>query len=102
LSNHGLRTTGTHTGNFGRAKCKGNPGELDFTQEILSRDDLRIPPRDEAFTKLVQAYNTTDDARLKAGLWEILRQRKATLQQREVKPIETPISEFGEYCRRVR
>ena len=102
MSNHGLRTTGTHTGNFGYAKVKGKPGELDLTAEILSKDDLRIPPRDEAFTKLVQAYNTTDDARLKAGLWEILRKRKATLQQREVKPIETPISEFGEYCRRVR
>jgi hypothetical protein len=86
MSTHGLRTTGTHTGNFGYAKVKGKPGELDLTKEILNKENLRIPGRDDAFTKLVQAYNTTTDARLKAGLWEILKRRKATLQQREVKP----------------
>ena len=83
---HGLRTSGRPTGNFGRAKCKGKPGELDLTKEILSKENLRIPSRDEAFTKLVLAYNTTTDARLKAGLWEILKRRQATLQPIEVKP----------------
>jgi hypothetical protein len=83
---HGLRTTGTHTGNFGRAKVQGRPGDLDLTKEILNREDLRIPDPDEAFTKLVIAYNTTDDPRLKAGLWEILKRRKAQLQIHEVKP----------------
>ena len=100
-SNHGLRTTGTHTGNFGRAKCKGNPGELDLTKEILSKDNLRIPPRDEAFTRLVEAYNKSSDPRLKATLWDMLKQRKATLQPTVIKH-ENPISEFGEYCRSVR
>ena len=90
MSTHGLRTTGTHTGNFGYAKVKGKPGELDLTKEILNKENLRIPGRDDAFTKLVQAYNTTTDARLKAGLWEILKRRKATLQQREVKPSVAP------------
>jgi hypothetical protein len=52
MSTHGLRTTGTHTGNFGRAKCKGNPGELDLTKEILNKDNLRIPDRDEALKGL--------------------------------------------------
>jgi hypothetical protein len=89
-------------GNFGAARIKANPGELDLTKEILSKDNLRIPDPDKSFTLLIQAYNTTDDARLKAGLWEILRERKATLQQREVKPLEKPVSEFAEYCRRVR
>jgi len=100
-NSHGLRTTGTHTGNFGHAKVQGRPGELDLTNEILNKDDLRIPDRDEAFTKLVEAYNKTQDPRLKKGLWEILRQRKATLQPTVIKH-ERPVSEFGEYCRRVR
>jgi hypothetical protein len=86
MATHGLRTTGTHTGNFGYAKVKGKPGELDLTKEILNKEDLRIPERDEAFTRLVEAYNTTTDPRLKAGLWEILKRRKATLQPIEVKP----------------
>jgi hypothetical protein len=101
MSNHGLRTTGVHTGNFGKPKCKGNPGELDLTKEILSKDNLRIPERDEAFTKLVEAYNKTQDPRLKKGLWEILRQRKATLQPTVIKH-ETTTSEYWEMVRRVR
>ena len=101
-ANHGLRTTGTHTGNFGKSRVKGKPGELDLTKEILNKENLRIPDRDEAFTKLVEAYNTTDDARLKAGLWEILKRRKATLQPTEVKPNESPVSEYWEMVRQVR
>jgi hypothetical protein len=86
MSNHGLRTTGTHTGNFGYAKVKGKPGELDLTKEILTKENLRIPNRDEVYDRLVQAYNTTDDPRLKAGLWEILKKRIAT-----VKPSKPPV-----------
>jgi hypothetical protein len=102
MSSHGLRTTGTHTGNFGKAKVKGRPGDLDLTKEILSRENLRIPERDEAFTKLVTAYNTTTDPKLKAGLWEILKRRRATLQPIEVKPNERPSSPYWEDIRRVR
>jgi len=87
---HGLRTTGRPTGNFGRNKIQAKKESLDLTKEILNKENLRIPGRDDAFTKLVQAYNTTTDARLKAGLWEILKRRKATLQQREVKPSVAP------------
>ena len=102
MSSHGLRTTGVHTGNFGRSKVKGKPGDLDLTKEILNKEDLRIPERDEAFTKLVQAYNTTTDPRLKAGLWEILKRRKATLQPIKVKSNERPPSPYWEDIRRVR
>jgi hypothetical protein len=102
MANHGLRTTGTHTGNFGKAKVKGKPGELDLTEEILNKEDLRIPGRDEAFTRLVEAYNTTTDPRLKAGLWEILKRRRATLQPTEVKPNERPSSPYWENVGRVR
>ena len=37
MSNHGLRTTGVHTGNFGYAKVKGKPGELDLTKELQQK-----------------------------------------------------------------
>jgi hypothetical protein len=79
-NSHGLRTTGTHTGNFGKAKVKGNPGQLDLTKEILNRETCNIPDRDEAFTRLVTAYNTVSDPKLKAGLWEILKKRFATVK----------------------
>jgi hypothetical protein len=102
MSNHGLRTTGTHTGNFGKAKVQGRPGDLDLTKEILNKDNLQIPNRDEAFTKLVIAYNTTTDSKLKASLWEILKRRKATLQPIKVKPNERPSSPYWEDIRRVR
>ena len=102
MPNHGLRTTGVHTGNFGHAKVKGKPGDLDLTKEILNKENLRIPDRDEAFTKLVVAYNTTDDPKLKAALWEILKRRKATLQPTEVKPNERPDSPYWGNIRRVR
>ena len=92
---HGLRTTGVHTGNFGYAKVKGKPGDLDLTKEILNREDLRIPERDEAFTKLVVAYNTTDDPKLKAGLWEILKRRRAQLQVHLVLPREPAVALDG-------
>lgn len=102
MANHGLRTTGVHTGNFGKPKVQGKPGDLDLTKEILSKENLQIPDRDEAFTKLVIAYNSTTDPRLKAGLWEILKRRKATLQPIKVKPNARPNSPYWENIRRVR
>ena len=87
MSNHGLRTTGRPTGNFGKAKVQGRPGELDLTKEILAKENLRIPNRDEVYTRLVIAYNTTTDPKLKAGLWEILKKRIAT-----VKPSKPSVS----------
>ena len=89
-------------GNFGAARIQGKRDSLDLTKEILSKENLRIPNRDEAFTKLVIAYNTTTDLKLRAALWEMLRARKATLQPTKVKPMVKPTSEFAEYCRRTR
>ena len=89
-------------GNFGAARIQGKPGELDLTKEILNRENLRIPDPNESYNKLVIAYNTTTDAKLKAALWEMLRARKATLQPIKVKPMVKPNSEFAEYCRRTR
>jgi len=86
-NSHGLRTTGRPTGNFGKNKVKGKPGELDLTKEILTKENLRIPNRDEVYARIVTAYNTTVDPKLKAGLWEIIRKRIAT-----VKPSKPPVS----------
>jgi len=74
-----LRTEGVVSGNFGRPRVQARPGTLDLTPQILTRDNLRIPDRDAAYARLVEAYNTTTDARLKRGLWDMLKQRKATL-----------------------
>lgn len=101
-NNHGLRTTGVHTGNFGRPKVQGKPGDLDLTSDILSRENLRIPPRDEAFTKLEHAYNVTTDPKLKAGLWEILKRRRATVQPVKVQPNQRPASEYWDRIKQVR
>ena len=88
-NNHGLRTTGRPTGNFGRAKVQGKPGELDLTKEILNRGNLRIPTQAEAFTRLEIAYNTTTDPKLKAFLAEQLAKRKAATTLPKVQ-VNTP------------
>ena len=88
-------------GNFGAARIKANPGELDLTKGILSKDNLRIPDPDKAFTLLCQAYNKTEDPRLKATLWDMLKKRKATLQPTVIKH-ERPRADFWEMVRNVR
>ena len=80
MANHGLRTTGTHTGNFGRAKVQGRRGELDLTKEILNKDGLRIPSRQEAYSRLQEAYRKTDDPKLKRFLAEKLKEARAQAQ----------------------
>ena len=99
---HGLRTTGRPTGNFGKPKVQGKKETLDLSKGTLAKDNLRIPDRDEAYAKLVQAYNQTTDQRLKATLWDLLKRRRATLQATEVKPNERPSSPYWEDIRRVR
>jgi hypothetical protein len=94
-----LRTTGAVTGNFGATKIKVRPGTLDLTKEILTRDNLRIPDRDAAFERLVQAYNTTTDERLKRGLWELLKQRKATLTPHKPAPTRKVETVWDEIAR---
>ena len=102
-NNHGLRTTGRHTGNWGRPKVKGNRGQLDLTPAILQRDDMQIPRRDEAFTRLQDAYNKTDDLRLKATLAEMLKDRERQVQQREMSaPTKPQLSEYWEEVKRTR
>jgi hypothetical protein len=101
-ANHGLRTTGIHTGNFGKAKVQGKRETLDFSQTILTKENLRIPPQNEAFTRLQEAYNTTSDPKLKAFLAEQLAKRKAATTLPKVTPNERPASPYWENIRRVR
>jgi len=82
-----LRTSGIHTGNFGAARVQARPGILDLTKEILTKDNLRIPNRDDAFERLVEAYNKTTDARLKRGLWDLIKVRRATLAPHKPAPV---------------
>ena len=82
-----LRTEGAVTGNFGRQKVQAKRETLDLTPEILTRDNLRIPPRDAAYERLVEAYNKTTDARLKRGLWDLIKQRRATVTARKPAPV---------------
>jgi hypothetical protein len=102
-STHGLRTTGIHTGNFGRPKVQAKRDTLDLTKEILTKDNLRIPNRDDAFTRLVEAYNKSTDPKLRKTLWEMLRQRRATLHsQPNTNSNEDTTADFWEMVRRVR
>jgi hypothetical protein len=102
MANHGLRTTGVHTGNFGYAKVKGKPGELDLTKEILNTENLRIPDRDDAFTRMQIAYDTTEDPKMKKVLGEMLRSREASCTQPEVKPMSKPLSPYWDSVRETR
>ena len=79
-SNHGLRTTGTHTGNFGRSKVKGKPGELDLSKKILAKENLRIPNRQDALARLSDAYRLCTEPKLKVFLAEELSKAKAQAQ----------------------
>jgi len=87
---HGLRTTGRPSGNFGKPKVQGKRETLDLSKKTLRKDNLQIPDRDEAYAKLVEAYNLSTDPKLRATLWDMLKRRRATLQPIEVKPNVNP------------
>jgi hypothetical protein len=94
MSSHGLRTTGTHTGNFGRAKVQAKRENLDLTPEILNRENLRIPNRQEAYARLEEAYSKTTDPRLKRFIADELAKYRAQTQLYATRVIAggTPLS----------
>ena len=102
MANHGLRTTGRPTGNFGKQKVKGKPGELDLSQATLNRDNLQIPQRDQAYDRLWEAYNLATDPKLKAFLSETLKRRKAEIGQPKVKPMVKPPSPYWDSIKQYR
>jgi spore coat protein CotF len=101
-NDHGLRTKGTHTGNFGKAKVQGKRESLDLTKQILNRDNLRIPDPRSGYTRLWEAYTKTDDPKLKAFLEDQLKKYKATTTSPKVTPNARPRAPYWEMVRLVR
>jgi hypothetical protein len=89
-------------GNFGAARIQGKRDSLDLSAKILNKKDLRIPRRDEAFTRLELAYNKATDPELKSYLKDQLKRRKAATTPPKVKPNERPVSEFWQMVSQVR
>jgi hypothetical protein len=83
-NNHGLRTTGRPTGNFGRAKVQGKRDSLDISPTILQKESLSIPPREKAFAKLEEAFELATDPKVKQTLWEMIRARKVSQSKPKV------------------
>ena len=67
------RMTGAVTGNFGRAKVRAMPGTYDISKTTLSKKSLRIPQPDDAIQRYMEAYNNTEDQRLKDSLMTMIR-----------------------------
>jgi len=67
------RMTGAVTGNFGRAKVRAMPGTYDISKTTLSKKSLRIPRPDDAIQRYMEAYNNTEDQRLKDSLMVMIR-----------------------------
>lgn len=67
------RMTGAVTGNFGRAKVRAMPGTYDISKTTLSKKSLRIPRPDDAIQRYMEAYNNTEDQRLKDSLMTMIR-----------------------------
>ena len=67
------RMTGAVTGNFGRAKVRAMPGIYDISKTTLSKKSLRIPRPDDAIQRYMEAYNNTEDQRLKDSLMTMIR-----------------------------
>ena len=65
-----LRTKGNITGNFGKQKVKGAYNQdLGFT----TKDDVSIPTQDEYLSRLYDAFNHTEDEKLKKFLYTQIR-----------------------------
>ena len=77
-----------------RAKVQGKRESLDLTKDILNKDDLRIPSRQAAQARLVEAYEKATDPRLKKYLAEELAKIRAQAQlyASRVIPGGTPVT----------
>ena len=65
-----LRTKGNITGNFGKQKVKGAYNQdLGFT----TKDVVSIPSQDEYLSRLYDAFNHTEDEKLKKFLYTQIR-----------------------------
>jgi len=65
-----LRTQGQISGNFGKAKVKaGYNQDLGFS----SKDVISIPRQDEYLSRLYDAFNSTEDEKLKQFIYTQIR-----------------------------
>lgn len=67
------RMKGAVTGNFGRAKVKSRPGTYELSKYSLTKKGMNIPRPDDAIQLYMEAYNNTDDQRLKDSLMVMIR-----------------------------
>ena len=67
------RMKGAVTGNFGRAKVKSHPGTYELSKYSLSKKGMNIPRPDDAIQRYMEAYNNTEDQRLKDSLMVMIR-----------------------------
>ena len=87
-----LRTKGAVTGNFGAGRRKGGSSLNDIPAN--SRETLgNFPTQDEYYCRLVEAYNSTDDQRLKGFILGELRKMDA---QRPGNRVDAPPQ--GAHC----
>ena len=71
MATHGLRTTGTHTGNFGRQKVKAGSRLNDIG--VTNAEVVNITRPDDYTRRLLEALDKTEDPRLKSFIYNELR-----------------------------
>ena len=87
-----FRTKGAVTGNFGAGRRKGGSALNDIPAN--SRESLgNFPTKDEYYSRLVSAYNSTDDQRLKGFILGELRKMDAQREGERCQP-----EPQGAYC----
>lgn len=87
-----LRTRGAVTGNFGAGRRKGGSALNDVPAN--SRSSLgNFPTQDAYYSRLVEAYNATDDQRLKGFILDQLKKMDAQLPRARALPPAT-----GAHC----
>ena len=62
------RMKGAVTGNFGKAKVKARPGTYELSKYSLTKKGMKIPRPDDAIQRYMDAYNNTNDQKLKERL----------------------------------
>lgn len=65
------RMKGAVTGNFGKSKVKA--GQNEPSKYALGKKDMIIPERVDAINRYIDAFNITNDKKLKQSLMEMIR-----------------------------
>ncbi len=84
---HGLRTKGTHTGNFGKARVKAGSKLADLGHS--DKDVIRIAPREEYIKKMILLYETAPTKQLQCFAYQELH-RLNCFEEHRCQPSVTP------------